>query len=91
MEHWKKTLRMNVFELDYENLVTDLEGTCSSMLNYCGLDWDAACLDFHLNKRPVITASADQVTRRLYKSSIGRWRNYESHIDTLINSLSSRP
>ncbi len=89
MEHWRTTLPPGSFlEVSYEDVVSDLEGQARRMLEYCGLDWDRACLDFHRNERPVQTASLMQVRKPVYGSSVGRWRCYESHLGPLIESLS---
>jgi hypothetical protein len=51
------------------------------------LDWDPACLKFHESKRYVKTASRDQVQKPIYQSSVGRWRNYETHLGPLKEAL----
>ena len=53
------------------------------MLEFLGLDWDERCLNFHENKRQVVTASAWQVRQKIYKKSVQRWRNYEKFIGPL--------
>jgi tetratricopeptide (TPR) repeat protein len=87
MKHWKNVLHIRMFEIDYEDLVHDFEPACKALIDYCGLEWDAACLDFHSNERIVVTASAEQVNRRLYKESVERWRNYQAYIGELIAGL----
>ena len=76
-----------MLELDYEALVADLEGQSRRLLDYCGLDWDPACLEFHRTERPVHTASAGQVRQPLYASAAGRWRRYEKELAPLIEAL----
>jgi len=73
----------------YEALVEDLEGTVRQVLDYCGLPWDERCLAFHQTDRAVRTASLAQVRRKLYSSSIGRWRHFESHMAPLIEAVGS--
>jgi hypothetical protein len=51
------------------------------------LEWDPACLAFHENARPVQTASATQVRKPLYASSVGRWKRYERHLGPLLTEL----
>jgi tetratricopeptide (TPR) repeat protein len=78
MDHWRATLPPDRFaEIDYEQLVAEPEPTVRRLLNFCGLEWDAACLDFHRGDRVVSTASIWQVRQPLYHSSVGRWRRYE--------------
>ncbi len=90
MAHWRRILGESLFEIDYEELVSDLEGAGRRLLAHCGLDWDARCLDFHRCPRPVSTASAVQVRRPLYTSSIGLWRRYAAHLAPLQEVLARR-
>ncbi len=77
MEHWRKVLPAPLLEIDYEESVADLESVARRIVAWCGLEWQGACLDFHLAKRPVSTASAVQVRRPVYTTSVARWRHYE--------------
>ena len=72
---------------DYESVVDDLEDTARRLLDYCGLSWDPICLEFERNPRPVATLSRWQVRQPLYRSSAGRWRNYESQLQPLVRAL----
>jgi tetratricopeptide (TPR) repeat protein len=77
MAHWRAVLPQGVMlEIDYEHVVADVEGQARRILAHCGLDWNEACLDFHRVRRPVKTASAAEVHRPIYQSSVGRWRRY---------------
>ena len=67
--------------------MTDQETATRDMVDFLGLDWDPACLEFHRLDRVVATASHAQVRRPLYRSSIGRFRNYESHLRPLREAL----
>ena len=81
MEHWRKVLPKGVMiDVRYEDVVADLETQARRIIAHVGLDWDEACLAFHRNKRPVKTASATQVRRPIYQSSIGRWRPYRGSL-----------
>ena len=88
MQHWAEVLKMPMLEIDYERLVDDFEPACREMIDFCGLEWHDACLDFHRSKRLVVTASSEQVNRPLYSASVGRWRNYEDHLSALKKALS---
>ncbi len=90
MNHWRAALPRVIHEVDYEETVADLEGVARRLVAACGLDWEPACLEFHRTKRPVRTASFVQVRRPVYRSSIGRWKNYESELAELFAAL-SRP
>jgi len=88
MGHWRDALPQGVMvDVQYEDVVADLEGEGRRIVGHCGLDWDARCLDFHRNRRSVRTASLAQVRRPLYKSSIGRWRPYEAFLGPLLAAL----
>ncbi|HTR00723.1 MAG TPA: sulfotransferase, partial [Candidatus Acidoferrum sp.] len=76
-----------IFDVRYEELVDDLEGVARRIVARCGLAWDPRCLDFHRNTRAVRTASAMQVRRPIYRSSVGRWRQYRKFLGPLFAAL----
>jgi hypothetical protein len=78
-----------MIEVNYEKLVTDLEGQSRRLIEFLGLDWEPACLDFHRTERMVATVSHWQVRQPIYTSSIGRWRRYEKHLGPLFAALDS--
>ena len=84
MEHWRSVLPVPLLDVDYEEAVADLDGAARRLVAWCGLEWEPACLDFHLAKRPVGTASAVQVRRPLYTTSVGRWKHYEKSLAALL-------
>lgn len=83
IRHWKGLYSDDIFDLDYDELVASPRSTIEALLNFCGLDWEDACLSSHAVARPVKTASVWQVRRPLYRSSSGRWRNYARIIEPL--------
>lgn len=86
--HWRETLPADNFtEIYYEDIVHDQENQTRRLLEFCGLDWDVACLNFHENTAPVDTASAVQVRQPLYAGSIGRWKKYGNKLDGLKAAL----
>lgn len=87
MEHWQAVLPGKLLDLPYEDLVDDLEGTARRMVEFCGLDWDENCLEFHKTDRAVKTASDVQVRRPIYNTSIGLWRRYEQQLAPLLEAL----
>ncbi len=87
MDHWRHVLPVQLLEIDYETLVTEQKGETSRILDYCGLDWDDACLKFFETKRRVATASFEQVRRPIYTSSVGRWRRFDRHLAPLKEAL----
>lgn len=86
-EHWTAALDDTMLTVQYEALVQDQESETRRMLEYCGLEWDPACLDFHLNPSPTTTASAAQVRRPLYSTSIGRWKKHRRELEPLERLL----
>ncbi|WP_448662042.1 sulfotransferase [Sphingomonas sp. CJ20] len=92
MAHWRAVLPADRFiEVDYEDVVADLETQSRRLIDFCGLEWDAACLDFHQTARTIRTASINQVRSPLYASSIGRWRSYAPYLRPLLAGLGIDP
>ncbi|MCE3285789.1 MAG: sulfotransferase family protein, partial [Steroidobacteraceae bacterium] len=89
MAHWRSVLPGRILEVEYEALVQQPERTLAAVLQHCGLGWEPACLEFERNPDAVATASAVQVRRPLYASSIGRWRRYEAHLAPVFEILSA--
>ncbi|MDH6300758.1 tetratricopeptide repeat-containing sulfotransferase family protein [Polynucleobacter sphagniphilus] len=88
MDHWKKVIPAeNFIEIEYEDVVENIEEQARKMLDFVGLEWEAACVDFHKTKRTVKTASANQVRQPLYKSSSGRWRKHAEQLQNLLLAL----
>ena len=87
MEHWKQVLDIPVLDVTYEDVVEDLEGQAKRMLDFLNLDWDENCLHFHESGRATMTASAEQVRRPLYKTSVNRREHYRKYLKPLIDSL----
>ncbi len=87
MEHWSKCLPSIVFELNHENLVADPEERIAALLDFLDLEWDDRCLRFYENPRPVATPSVWQVRQPIYRSSSGRWRRYQRHLEPLLETL----
>jgi tetratricopeptide (TPR) repeat protein len=92
MAHWRAVLPPERFiEVEYEEVVADLEGQARRLLEFCGLTWEPACLSFHATERRVQTASMNQVRQPAYRSSIGRWRAYAAHLGPLLEALGMAP
>jgi tetratricopeptide (TPR) repeat protein len=87
MDHWNAVLPGVIHTVRYEDVVADLEGESRRLVDYCGLEWQEECLKFHENKEASTTASTAQVRRPIYKSSIGRWRDYESQLQPAVRVL----
>lgn len=92
MQHWQSVLpESTMLELQYESMVENQEVETRRLLDFLGLEWDEACLDFHKKKRRVFTASHLQVTKPLYSSSVGRWKKYEKHLAPLERGFNYQP
>jgi tetratricopeptide (TPR) repeat protein len=84
MAHWRNVLPMDRFlEIQYEELVHDREAITQKMIEFCGLDWNDACLHPENNCRPVRTASVWQARQPVYRTSVARWRHYEPWLGPL--------
>ncbi len=82
---------LQVYIVDYEETVADLEGVARKLVAWCGLAWEPKCLEFHEAKRPVSTASAVQVRQPIYTTSVGRWKHYQQSLATLLTRISHEP
>jgi tetratricopeptide (TPR) repeat protein len=87
MSHWREALPIQMFEVQYEELVEEQERISRALIDYIGLDWDDRCLAFHETKRAVGTASNWQVRQPIYKTARKRWKNYEKHLTGLRTEL----
>ena len=88
MAHWKSILPEGSFiEVQYEDVVEDIDTQARRLLAFCDLDWDPRCLEFYKTKRNVRTASVSQVRQPIYRGSINRWRHYEKDLKPLLTAL----
>ena len=87
MTEYFQILGQEIYKIQYENLVNDLEGETKKMLNYCNFNFHKDCLEFHKNKRPVLTASNIQVRKKIFKNSIGKWEKYSNNLKPLTKLI----
>ena len=87
MDHWDSVLPGEILRVIYEDVVEDLESQVRRILEFCGLPFERACIDFHQTKREVRTASSEQVRQPLFKSGLEQWRAYEPWLDPLKDAL----
>ncbi len=87
MNHWRSTVPEDFIDVQYEELVADQETMSRAIIDYLGLQWDPACLDFHKNHRPVRTASVAQVRRPIYTGSLEQWKKYGALLQPLTDNL----
>lgn len=91
MRHWQAVLPQPILEFHYETLAREPEAQARRALEFCGLDWDPACLDFHQGERSVQTPSRWQVRQPVHTRSIGRWRHYAAAMPPLLQALGYDP
>jgi tetratricopeptide (TPR) repeat protein len=87
MKHWEDCFGDKIYQIKYEDLITDHENTSKALVKHCQLEWNDSCLEFHNNQRYVITCSYDQVNKPLYSSSMYRWKHYDKHLTKLKTIL----
>ncbi len=87
MKHWHSLFPDVIYDVTYEELIENQESVSKDLIAHCGLDWQAACLDFEKNESPVATASAAQVRKPVYRDAMARWRRFESQLSPLIERL----
>lgn len=88
MSHWDRAAPGFVLRVSYEDMVTDTEAQIRRLLEFCGLGFEPACLEFHKTGRAVRTASSEQVRRPIYTDALGSWRAFADHLGPLRSQLS---
>ena len=87
MDHWDRVLPGRVLCARHEDVLADLEGSVRRILDYCGLPFEPACVEFHRTERRVHTASAEQVRRPINRDGVDQWRPYEPWLGPLKDAL----
>jgi len=90
MGHWHRVLPRQILTIKYEDLINDLPTIVNDVLTHCGLEFEAACLDFHLNERAVATPSSEQVRQPLYTDALDHWQNYDEFLTPLKNAIEDK-
>lgn len=90
MHHWQQVFPGQILELQYEDVVDDLEGSARRMLDYVGVDWEPGVLDFASLDRPVKTASVWQVRQPIYRTSKDKWMHYRNKLGPLIRGTNAK-
>lgn len=89
--HWRHSLPDRLQLVQYEALVDSPKATLEPVLEWIGMGWDEACLAFHQQAGDVATPSRWQVRQPVYRSSMGRWRNFRPHIKPLLDAFGDAP
>ncbi len=87
MDHWDRVLPGAVLRVQHEDVVSDLDTQVRRMLDFCGLEFEQACIDFYKTKRNVRTPSAEQVRQPIFTTALEQWRHFETHLEPLKKAL----
>ena len=87
MRHWDAALPGRVLRVLHEDVVEDLESNVRRILEFCGLEFEPACVDFHKTERSVRTASSEQVRQPIFREGLTQWKNYEPWLGPLEHAL----
>lgn len=87
MNHWDEVLPGYVLRVQHEDVVADLEGQVRRLLEFCGLPFENACVEYHKTERNVRTPSSEQVRQPIFTDALEQWRNFESHLQPLKDAL----
>jgi len=83
MDHWQQVFPAQILRVQHEDVVNDTEAQIRRLLDFCGLPFEQACIDFHKNKRAVKTPSAQQVRQPIYKTGLEQWTHFEPYLEEL--------
>ena len=87
MRHWEAVLPRRILRVCYEDVVDDLQGNVQRILDFCGLAFEPACVEFYKTERTVRTASSEQVRQPIFRDGLAQWRQYEPWLGSLKDTL----
>ena len=87
MNHWDAVLPGRVLRVQHEDVVNDLEASVRRILDYCGLPFEPACLEFHKTRRSVRTPSSEQVRQPIFRDGLDQWKNFGPWLEPLRTAL----
>jgi tetratricopeptide (TPR) repeat protein len=90
MAHWDRALPGKVLRIQYEEVVEDLEASVRRILEFCSLDFEPACVDFHKTDRRVHTASSEQVRQPINRDGVDQWRNFDPWLGPFKAALAAQ-
>jgi tetratricopeptide (TPR) repeat protein len=90
MGHWRTLYPDQILSISYESLVSDQEAVLRNVIDFCGLEWEEACIAHHKNVGLVVTASDEQVRQPVHKQSVGGWKRAERHLQSAASLLPNR-
>ena len=90
MDHWEQVTPGTILRVHYENVVNDFEGQVARILDFCGLAFEQACLDFYQTERAVRTASSEQVRQPIFDTGLEQWKHFQPYLqDHILHQDSS--
>jgi tetratricopeptide (TPR) repeat protein len=89
MAHWDQALPGKILRVQHQDVVDDLESNVRRILEFCELDFEPACVEFHKTERTVHSASSEQVRRPINREGVDQWRHYEPWLGPLNEALGS--
>ncbi|MGC1388774.1 MAG: sulfotransferase [Steroidobacteraceae bacterium] len=87
MRHWDEVLPGRILRVWHEDVVEDLEGNVRRILDFCGLRFEPACVEFYKTERSVLSASSEQVRRPIFREGLDQWKNFEPWLGPLRDAL----
>ena len=87
MRHWDAVLPRRVLRVHYEDVVDNLEGNVRRILEFCALEFERTCVEFHKTQRSVRTPSSEQVRQPIFREGLDQWRNYDPWLSPLKDAL----
>lgn len=83
MDFWNSIFPGDIYTINYEDMISSPEIEISNLLKYCNVNFEEDCMEFYKSKRPVKTASSEQVRQPIYKSGLDYWKNYSDNLNEL--------
>ena len=87
MNYWKQFFPNQIYDLNYENLVSKPSIEINKLISFCNFEWNDCYLEPHKNKREIYTNSASQIRNKINKNSINSWKNYSKFLGNIKNEF----
>jgi tetratricopeptide (TPR) repeat protein len=87
MRHWDAVLPGRILRVQHEDVVADLAGNVRRILEFCGLEFEARCVEFYKTERSVRTASAEQVRKPISREGLDHWKHFDRWLEPLKVAL----
>ena len=87
MIFWNQKFSSFIHEANYEKILSNQLEESKKIIEFCGLDWEEECLNFHENKAPIKTMSTAQARKPLYKSSLNSYEKFSPYLETLNETI----